>query len=282
MRISILHNGCPLREFRHKGELHVEAPPAGDYVVRLTNDHPARRMAVLSVDGVNAVNGVDAGFDGPGYVLQPWGSIDVPGWYRDGKEVAAFSFQEQGQGYAVQTGRGIQNIGVIGVAVFNEKVQIAVPPIVIREEHHHHHHDHWPHRLWPTPHWPLQPVWCGDVLRSCSVMSEVTSSISDVPGGEPMLSMDSAPERSAPRIMNASNITNTVDVGTAYGQVTAFHTVNVTFERASASPSEIVILRYATRERLKSWGVPVDEPVQTKPQAFPAAQGCPPPPNWRG
>ena len=274
MRVSITQGGRVLREHRHNREMYVEAPPAGDYAVRITNDGPTRRMAVLSVDGINVLNGADAGFDGPGYVLDPWASVDVPGWHRDGKEVAAFTFKEQAESYAAQTGRGTRNVGVIGVAVFDEKPRPA--PTVIREEHHHHHYDHWPWRPRPRPSWKGPWAYGSGILRS---MSSVT--LSAAPGAGDVRS-SVAPDSEGIFGMQNCDVTKAVDIGTAYGQATAFHTVSVTFERASSSPAEVIALRYATCERLRAWGVPVDEPASTSPQAFPLSQGCPSPPGWRG
>lgn len=279
MKVTILQGGRVLREHRHQNELYVEAPPTGDYVVRLTNDYHARRMAVLSVDGINAINGADAGFDGPGYVLDPWASVDVPGWHRDGKEVAAFSFREQGDSYAAQTSRGTRNVGVIGVAVFDEKVRVAVPPTIIHEEHHHHHHD-WP--WWrPRPHWQKPSCGGSGVLRARATLSASLES-SAAPRSPMENHVYGSSVQNSVALNSGSATESVVDVGTAYGQLTTFHTVNVSFERASTKPTLVIDLRYATRERLKTWGVPVDAPAQTRPQAFPLSQGCPPPPNWRG
>lgn len=272
MKISIHQGGRILREHYHQDTRYIEAPPAGDYVIRITNDSPARRLAVLSVDGINAMNGADASFDGSGYVLNPWASIDVPGWYRDGKEAAAFSFKEQGSDYASQTGRGTQNVGVIGIAVFDEKVRITVPPIVIEE--HHHHHD-WP---WYGP----RPFWKSGLRYTSSRGGGGGGGRGTPPRTSCVYGASLEGASLNCSTTEPSAVQGTMDIGTAYGQAVAFHTINVSFERATAAPVEIITLRYATRERLKSWGVPVDVAAPTRPQAFPASQGCPPPPGWRG
>ena len=48
----------------------------------------------------------------------------------------------------------------------------------------------------------------------------------------------------------------------------------------------VTVLHYATYERLKSWGVPIDEAPAKRPTApnpFPASQaGVPAPPGWVG
>lgn len=274
MKISIHQGGRILQEHYHQGARYIEAPPAGDYVVRITNDSPARRMAVLSVDGINAINGADGSFDGPGYVLDPWASIDVPGWHRDNKEVASFSFREQSDSYASQTGRGTRNVGIVGIAVFDEKVRLA--PLIVEEHHHHHVPWPWP-KVGPRPRPRPHTFWGagGDPLRA-----GVTLSANEVHRAYGTSMGDT--------VTNCSTVENSasqgaVDVGTAYGSARVFHTTSVDFERATAAPAEVITLRYATRDRLKSWGVQVDAPqAPAQPQAFPLSQGCPPPPNWRG
>ena len=120
--VEIVQGGRTLRQYNHGGRVFVEAPPEGDYSIRLTNRSWGRRLCVLSVDGLNAIDGTDAGFNGPGYVLNGFQSITVKGWRRSDSEVAAFRFNPVGEGYAEKTGRGSANTGRIGVAVFEERV----------------------------------------------------------------------------------------------------------------------------------------------------------------
>lgn len=56
------------------------------------------------------------------------------------------------------------------------------------------------------------------------------------------------------------------------------------FERASNKPAFVHVLRYATYERLKEWGVPIDTAVARKaPNPFPASMAAvPAPPGWNG
>ena len=104
----------------HGGEAWIAGTPGHRYAVRLANRSGQRVLAVLSVDGVNAVTGEDAAGDQAGYVLAPWGSTEVTGWRKSLSEVAAFEFTSLGDSYAARTGRP-GNVGVIGVAVFEER-----------------------------------------------------------------------------------------------------------------------------------------------------------------
>jgi len=170
MRVEIISQGRVLRTIAHNHKNYIEAPADGDYEIRLTNNSPRTRMAVVAVDGINVVNNTDAGFDGPGYVLAPWQTTSIRGWRRSGSEVAKFSFVANKGSYAAGTGRGTKNTSSIGVAVFDEKPKpkpIVRPPIIIREEHHHYPRP----RPWNWPTYPLiwydtQPTVTHTIMRN--------------------------------------------------------------------------------------------------------------------
>ena len=77
----------------------------------------------------------------------------------------------------------------------------------------------------------------------------------------------------------------TQDVGTGYGREITFHTVETTFTKATEQPVLLLSIRYATRERLLSWGIVIEKtnhgPLAANP--FPGAgPSVPPPSGWRG
>ena len=78
-----------------------------------------RMLAVVSVDGINAVTGETASADQNGYVLAPYQSFDILGWRKNLNEVAAFYFTQLPDSYAARTDRP-NHVGVIGVAAFRE------------------------------------------------------------------------------------------------------------------------------------------------------------------
>jgi len=147
MHVEILQGGRVLRCLSHEGKNYIEAPPEGEYQIRLTNNCPRRRIAVISVDGINVIDGEEAGFDGSGYVMRAWESMTIKGWRRSDSEVAAFSFTASEASYSNKTGKGTKNTGVIGLAVFDEKDR---SPKIIREDHHH---------FYPLPHPWMQPIY---------------------------------------------------------------------------------------------------------------------------
>src|SRR5689334_3517875 len=113
--------GETLATWRHRGGTWVAGRPGDRYAVRLTNRSGARVLVVLSVDGVNAVSGETAAVGQTGYVLAPYQTADITGWRKSHSEAAAFYFTALPDSYAARTGRP-DNVGVIGVAAFRERV----------------------------------------------------------------------------------------------------------------------------------------------------------------
>jgi hypothetical protein len=75
---------------------------------------------VASVDGLDVIDGGDAQFGKRGYIVPPWGSLDIDGFRSSSQAVQAFRFGAIEDSYAVARGRGA-DVGVVGVAVFEEQ-----------------------------------------------------------------------------------------------------------------------------------------------------------------
>jgi len=116
----------------HQGRYYVAGEPGHRYRIALRSRSGEDLLAVLSVDGVNAVSGQTAGPSQAGYVLDPRASTDVLGWRKSLSQVADFVFTDIGQSYAARTGRP-DNVGVIGVAVFRRKPQPVYETPVMRQ-----------------------------------------------------------------------------------------------------------------------------------------------------
>jgi hypothetical protein len=120
--------GRPLQVWRHDGKLFVAGAPGARYGLRVTNNTGARVLLVMSVDGVNILSGETAGYDQRGYIFGPHESYEIDGWRKSLTEIADFTFTRLSQSYAAETGRPA-NVGVIGVAMFEERVApVAVAP----------------------------------------------------------------------------------------------------------------------------------------------------------
>ena len=278
MKVEILRRGSPLPTICHEGTVYAKAPKKGRYTIRLTNDSCCKRCAVLTIDGINVINGKDAGYDGPGWILDPRESIVVEGWKRGADQAAAFTFEEQAESYANQTGRGTTNVGVIGVAVFEEAVPLVVHYPRTYVEHHHHHHHSYP--------------------KSIPCAANTVTADSTAPGPAQVLCSTSslgAPiereERTGGGITRSVGATRkrakaVKDVGTGYGHEVEFKTTQTRFERRAGNPWAVITIRYATKVRLESWGVSVEAMragPAPRPSAFPReAPFVPAPAGWRG
>ena len=122
--------GEQLAKYGHHGRQYIAGAPGHRYALHLSNRTGERVMVVLSVDGVNAITGQTAGANQGGYVLGPWQSAEITGWRKSDNDIAQFLFTELDDSYAARTGRP-DNVGVIGMAVFRERVPVPVyqPPV---------------------------------------------------------------------------------------------------------------------------------------------------------
>lgn len=90
------------------------------YRIHVQNPTSQRMEVVVSVDGLDAVDGGEASLSKRGYVLAPFGDVTIEGWRTSLDSVAAFRFGSVHDSYAGRTGRD-RNVGVIGVAFFSER-----------------------------------------------------------------------------------------------------------------------------------------------------------------
>jgi hypothetical protein len=118
--------GRNLPVYWHEGRAWVVGKPGNEYQLKLRNRQGEDLLAVLSVDGVNAISGETAGVQQSGYVLPPGGSLDVKGWRKDLSRTAAFYFTTLADSYAARTGRP-DNVGTIGVALFRRRAPEPAP-----------------------------------------------------------------------------------------------------------------------------------------------------------
>ena len=115
-------SGRQLQTYRRHGKLYVAGTPGNKYSITVRNRKNKRVLTVVSVDGVNVVSGETAASDQTGYVIDPSGKVEIDGWRKSLDQVAAFVFTSLADSYAARTGRA-KNVGVIGVAVYQEKAR---------------------------------------------------------------------------------------------------------------------------------------------------------------
>lgn len=118
--MEIVVNGKPIKKYQHNGQIWVEGREGSKYSLRFINNTSNRVLAVASVDGKSIMDGTPASHSSGGYVLRPYQTATIPGWFRDNEHAAQFEFVNVAQSYAAQTGQA-DNIGVIGCAFFAER-----------------------------------------------------------------------------------------------------------------------------------------------------------------
>ena len=90
------------------------------YAIVIHNYTDRRIEVVLSVDGLDVLDGKPAAFTKPGYLIAPYSSLEVDGFRQSMETVAAFRFGSVSQSYANKKYGDTRNVGVIGLALFYE------------------------------------------------------------------------------------------------------------------------------------------------------------------
>jgi len=229
----------------------IVGTPGHEYAIRIRNHTGMRILAVPSVDGVNAVTGETASPDQSGYVLEPYGSVEIAGWRKSLANTAAFYFTNVADSYAARTGRP-GDLGVIGVAVFRERVPVSYAP---------------------QPKIAAQRAERSDAAAPASAPAQESAAATGGLGKE----RDASPDGLASSEMRKSYDSK---LGTGHGRYETSYAQLVGFDRASASPEAVVSIRYDRREALVARGiVPGPRYADRRPSPFPAWPGFVPDPR---
>jgi hypothetical protein len=116
-------NGETLPTYQMHGRYYVQGNVTERYVIRVANPTDRRIEAVVSVDGLDVIDGENGDLRKRGYVVPPYGETRIEGFRTSVADVATFRFSSVGGSYAGQKGKA-RNVGVIAVALFEE----AAPP----------------------------------------------------------------------------------------------------------------------------------------------------------
>lgn len=247
--------GQALRVWRHQGRLFIAGEPGARYSLRVTNHTEGRVLVVLSVDGVNILTGETASYDQNGYVFDPHESYDLNGWRKSTTEVAAFAFAPLPQSYAALTGRPV-DVGVIGIAVFKERVAVPLPEA-------------------EAP--PNRPQWRDDAGRIPSGAADAPIMRRAMPAPPLAIAPIAAPIAAPSSAAAAQNqFSGGLErrreerLGTAHG-AREWSVVNMTtFVRATSYPQSIRQIEYDTYANLVACGViPPSRNGEHRPRPFP-------------
>lgn len=218
----------------HEGRHYIVGQPGNEYEIRLRNRQRADILTVVSVDGVDVITGETADWQQSGYVLGAQQGFGVKGWRKSLERTAAFYFTALPDSYAARTGRP-DHVGVIGVAVFRKKPEPVVqyaPPRLARSAE----------AEAPAP----------------AAMTEDRSA-RDAASGAGAASRAEAP---------ASAAQKSARLGTGHGRSETSVVTYTEFERATATPAEIITIYYDSYRNLMAQGV-IREPSLARPDPFP-------------
>ncbi len=115
-------NLASLPMFFHTGKKFVMGTMGQRYRIRVNNPTSQRVEAVVSVDGLDAIDGLTATTSKRGYIVPAFGSVTIDGFRTSMNSVAAFRFSAVSDSFAGRTGQD-RNVGVVGVAIFRERVE---------------------------------------------------------------------------------------------------------------------------------------------------------------
>jgi hypothetical protein len=239
---QILVDGVPAPTFWHEGESYVLGHTGQRYVIRVLNHSGRRIEAVVSVDGRDVVDGKNGDFQHKrGYLVPAWGQVDIDGWRLSESQAAAFRFSSVADSYAARTGNA-REVGVIGVAVFPERIYRPRPVIV-----------------------PPAPPCCMEGYRSSNDLGD---SLSGQKGAVPAPSAAAQASEAMPPARASRKAAGSADyaprrerpgLGTEFGEAVASQIQEVEFVRANASaPSVILGVHYNDHDGLLAMGVNVD------------------------
>jgi hypothetical protein len=225
------------------------------------------------VDGRDVLDGRPSELEKRGYIVQPYGEVVIDGFRLNNESVAAFRFSDVRHSYAAKMGDA-RDVGVIGVAVFPERV-----------------------RVFPQPY----QAYSGLNTQTSPRAEDGVSQSGDVGGAadrapEPEASgalgaAQAPPPSAATKSMEARRSANRPGLGTEFGEQRESHVQEIEFERASESPAAMLVLRYNDCQGLRNTGIDVSRccpnryDVGLRETSEPFRRDPPfsqPPPGWTG
>lgn len=303
---QIIVRGRPVSEYWHTdNNVYIEGRKNSEYELRFKNHTNQRVCIIPAVDGLSVMDGKPAGTNSDGYVVDAHATLLVPGWRLDKSGVAKFEFSSRRRSYAKKSGKGGDNVGVIGFMIFQELYQprytdpawgTDIPDAFPNDPNGPYDptvpdprgKPRWPN---PGPHWlNPSPQWTsasggpsGEVIIGANMAVGSVQSSETMAGPAVKSMADSSTKTSSRR--TSSSIKS--EVGTGFGEEATFRTVTVNFQKRDASnPDATLVIYYDSLRGLERRGIYVGRRKDPRsPDAFPTYSspgGCTPPHGWRG
>lgn len=141
----ITESGETAPTYAYKGRYYVQGSDNERYTIRISNPTGHRVEAVVSVDGLDVVDGEAGDLKKRGYIVPAYGETRIEGFRTSLADVATFRFSSVDNSYAGQKGKA-RNVGVIAVAIFEEAAPPPEQQIIVPHVTHRPHRPHHPHR----------------------------------------------------------------------------------------------------------------------------------------
>lgn len=123
--LSVIVNGDTVKKFSHDGKLFIAGYNGSEYILRVSNNTDKRVLAIISVDGINVVDGKEASEQSTGYIVAARSAVNIKGFRESETHVGAFKFATKGKSYTKETITGsTKDCGVIGCMIVEEKAKI--------------------------------------------------------------------------------------------------------------------------------------------------------------
>lgn len=252
--VEVIINGKPAKEYSHDGKIFIEGREGTKFSLRFHNDSWWRKLFVPAIDGLSIIDGKPASYKSSGYIVNGHSTITIDGWRENTEEVAEFYFSSPERAYAHRINKD-GNLGVIGVAVFDERIEAY--------SYHYYYGENDMSNYYQTQYYLNEQPSVTTLNLTCGGQLEAAATTPDT------LSM--------PReCCSVSNSAVSQSIGTGWGDTKKSKITTVEF-KAKDAPESIFEIFYNTREQLELMGVDFKKtPLYVAPQAFPG-QYCKPP-----
>ncbi len=122
VQVLVGGSAAPLYSRAGNDRSYFQAFQGRDYSIRLRNTTDQRVGVLITVDGLNVVNGERSNQSSsePMYVLDPWESATIKGWRSSQSTIQKFVFVDEQRSYANRTDQANGDMGWIRVTTFRE------------------------------------------------------------------------------------------------------------------------------------------------------------------
>ena len=243
--------------FAQKDRFYVQGNAGERYTIRITNPTARRVEAVVTVDGLDVIDGENGDLRKRGYIVPAGGEVRIEGFRTSQADVATFRFSSVNDSYAGQKGKA-RNVGVIAAAIFEEDAPVeqqiittAIPRPDPRPYDYRNDLDGRRGEMGPPP-----PPTKSDRVSVAPNKAPMPASESRAPsgGGAPahVRQRDDGEGADAPAPQ-----TNRPGLGTEYGEQRYSAASYTHFNRANSRPIAVAELRYNDASGLMALGIPV-------------------------